>query len=185
MRHLLLHAAGSMAFQGLRILQLHDIALLAARMSEADWNEITGAGAVTGGSWWAYPPLELMSRYYETSVPATVIAALKETCPPVLRTLGARKTLIDVSYSYLWVKAFPGIEWSRSLPEVLSYAASRVRPNAQHMTHRKYVAANQAWAKRSDWSGLSQGRRILRWLSSRQTRPSTMHAITAAFSQAQ
>lgn len=185
MRHLLLHAAGSMAFQGLRILQLHDIALLAARMSEADWNEITGAGAVTGGSWWAYPPLELMSRYYETSVPATVLAALKETCPPVLRTLGARKTLIDVSYSYLWVKAFPGIEWSRSLPEVLSYAASRVRPNAQHMTHRKYVAANQTWAKRSDWSGLSQGRRILRWLSSRQTRPSTMHAITAAFSQAQ
>jgi hypothetical protein len=185
MHHLLLHAAGSMAFQGLRILQLHDIALLAARMSEADWNEITGAAAQTGASWWAYPPLELMSRYYETSAPATVLAALKDACPPVLRALAARKTLIDVSYSYLWVKAFPGIEWSRSLPEVLGYAASRVRPNAQQMTQRKHVAANQTWAKRSDWSGMSQGRRILRWLSSRQTRPSTMHAITAAFSQAQ
>jgi hypothetical protein len=185
MRHLLLHAAGSMAFQGLRILQLHDIALLAARMSGTDWNEITGTRTQPGGSWWAYPPLELMSRYYETSVPATVLAALKDACPPVLRSLATRKTLIDVSYSYLWVKAFPGIEWSRSLPEVLGYAASRVRPNAQHMTQRKHLVANQTWAKHSDWSGMSQGRRILRWLSSRQTRPSTMHAITAAFSQPQ
>jgi hypothetical protein len=185
MRHLLLHAAGTMAFQGLRILQLHDIALLGARMSDADWNEITGASARAGGSWWAYPPLELMSRYYETSVPAAVLAELKHACSPVLRALGARKTLIDVSYSYLWVKAFPGIEWSRSASELFGYAASRVRPNAQHMTQRKYVAANQTWAKRSDWSGMSQGRRIMRWLSSRQTRPTTMHAINAAFSQAQ
>jgi Uncharacterised nucleotidyltransferase len=185
MRHLLLHAAGAMAFQGLRILQLHDIALLAARMSDADWNEITGARAQPGGLWWAYPPLELMSRYYETSVPVTVLAALKHACAPLLRTVGARKTLIDVSYSYLWVKAFPGIEWSQSLTELLGYAASRVRPNAQHMKERTNVAANQTWAKRSDWTGMSQGRRILRWLSSRQTRPATMHAINAAFSQPQ
>ena len=35
MLHLLLHASGSMAFRSLRILQLHDIALLDARMSSA------------------------------------------------------------------------------------------------------------------------------------------------------
>lgn|ERR1700733_788118 len=179
MRHLLLHAAGSMAFQGLRILQLHDIALLAARMSESDWNEIATSSAPR--IWWAFPPLELMSRYYPARVPRRILAALSDDCSYFLRVLAARKSLIDVSFSYLWVSAFPGIEWSQSIPECLAYAASRVRPNTTHMAQRKYVAATQAWAKQGDWSRMSQGRRMFRWLASRQTRPTVMHAISAAF----
>jgi Uncharacterised nucleotidyltransferase len=179
MRHLLLHAAGSMAFQSLRILQLHDIALLATRMSESDWNEI--ATSSPPRIWWAFPPLELMSRYYPSRAPRRILAALSDDCSYFLRLLAGRKSLIDVSYSYLWVKAFPGIEWSQSIPECLAYAASRVRPNARHMAQRKYVATSQAWAKQGDWSSMSQGRRILRWLGSRQTRPTIMHAISAAF----
>jgi hypothetical protein len=185
MRHLLLHAAGAMAFQGLRILQLHDIALLAARMSESDWNEIVTPNSRGVRSWWAFPPLELMSRYYESRVPARVLAALHDDCSYFLRALTMRKSLIDVSYSYLWIKAFPGIEWSQSIPELLAYAASRVRPNAGHMAQRRHVATTQTWAKQRTWSSMSQGRRILRWLISRQTRPTTMHAISAAFTQAQ
>ncbi len=77
MRHLLLHAAGSMAFQALRILQLHDIALLAGRMSEADWKEIDPVELAHARMWWAFPPLELTSRYYEPRVPERVLAALK------------------------------------------------------------------------------------------------------------
>jgi hypothetical protein len=183
MRHLLLHAAGSMAFQGLRILQLHDIALLAGRMSDADWNEITGLSPPRARMWWAYPPLEMTSRYYESVVPKHVIAALKDDCRFVLRALGAKKSLVDVSYSYLWVKAFPGIEWSKSIGELLGFAASRVRPNALHLAHRKQTAASQTWAKQDKWASMSQGRRMLRWLTSRQTRPATMHAIAAAFAQ--
>lgn len=181
MRHLLLHAAGSMAFQGLRILQLHDLALLAGRMSDADWKEMLEPGAAPARLWWAYPPLNLTSRYYEAAIPASVLAALKDECHFVLRTLGAKKSLIDVSYSYLWVKAFPGIEWSQSIGESLHFAATRVRPNAMHLDKRKQLAANQTWAKRAEWSRMSQGRRMLRWLTSRQTRPATMHAIQAAF----
>jgi hypothetical protein len=182
MRHLLLHTAGCMAFQGLRILQLHDIALLAERMSDADWNEAAFLNSPVR-MWWALPPLEMMSRYYGERVPNRIMAALTQQCPPVLRALGRRKSLIDVSYSYPWVKAFPGIEWSQSLGELLGYAASRVRPNAQHMSQRKQVADGQNWAKESDWAKASQGRRILRWLTSRQTRPVTMHVIAAAFAQ--
>ncbi|HTC38859.1 MAG TPA: nucleotidyltransferase family protein, partial [Steroidobacteraceae bacterium] len=176
MRHLLLHAAGSMAFQGLRILQLHDIALLAGSMSNADWSEIHGSRAPHGRMWWAYPPLEMTSRYYE-AVPKHVLAALKDECRLVLRALGTKKMLVDVSYSYLWVKAFPGIEWSKSIGELLGFAASRVRPNALHLAHRKQTAANETWAKQDEWSRMSQGRRMLRWLTSRQTRPVTMHSI--------
>ena len=183
MRHLLLHAAGSMAFQGLRILQLHDIALLATRMSESDWNEIAAPGSPDARMWWAYPPLELMSRYYPSRVPRRILAALSDDCSYFLRALAARKSLVEVSYSYLWVKAFPGIEWSQSIPECLAYAASRVRPNAGHMAQRKYVEKTQAWAKQGQWSSMSQGRRILRWLTSRQTRPTTMHAISAALAK--
>jgi hypothetical protein len=183
MRHLLLHAAGSMAFQGLRILQLHDIALLAGLMSDADWNEIGGSGPTPARMWWAYPPLEMTLRYYQAAVPKHVIAALKNDCRFVLRALGAKKSLVDVSYSCLWVKAFPGIEWSQSIGELLGFAASRVRPNALHLAHRKRTATSETWAKQDEWSRMSQGRRMLRWLTSRQTRPVTMHTIAAAFAQ--
>jgi hypothetical protein len=174
-----------MAFQGLRILQLHDIALLAGKMTDADWSELAVSNSPNARMWWAYPPLELVCRYYEPRLPRNVLDRLRADCPRVLRTLGGRKSLVDVSYSYLWVKAFPGIEWSRSIAELLDYAASRVRPDAKHTALRKQCAASQNWAKRSDWSTMSQGRRIARWLTSRQTRPATMHAIAAAFAQAQ
>jgi hypothetical protein len=184
MRHLLLHAAGSMAFQALRILQLHDIALLATRMSDADWNEFATSSSRGVRMWWAFPPLELMTRYYESRVPARVLAALRDECSHFLRALATRKSLIDVSYSYLWIKAFPGIEWSQTIPELLAFAASRVRPNAKHIAHRERNAKTEAWAKDGQWSSMSQGRRILRWVTSRQTRPVTMHAVRAALAQA-
>jgi hypothetical protein len=181
MLHLLLHAAGSMVFQCLRILQLHDIALLAGRMSDADWNEFTLSSVHHARKWWAYPPLEMTSRYYQGKVPAKVLAALKNDCRLIFRAVGTKKSLVDVSYSYLWVKAFPGIEWSQSIRELLAFTASRVRPSSALLAGRKHVAASQIWAKQDDWSSLSQRRRLLRWLASRQPRPVTMHAITAAF----
>lgn len=181
MRHLLLHAAGSMAFQALRILQLHDIARLAGRMSDADWREMTRSSPPHARMWWAYPPLELTSRYYEAVIPERVLEALKDDCRFVLRAWGAKKSLVDVSLSYLWVKAFPGIEWSQSLGELLRFAARRVRPDQTHLAKRRLLAASQTWAKESEWSSLSQLDRMLRWLTARQTRPATMHAITAAF----
>ena len=184
MRHLLLHAAGSMAFQGLRILQLHDIALLAARMSESDWNKIAASSSRGVRMWWAFPPLQLMARYYESRVPARVLAALRDECSFLLRALATRKSLIDVSYSYLWIKAFPGIEWSQTLPELLAFAASRVRPEAKQLAQRERLAKTEVWAKQGQWSSMSQGRRILRWVTSRQTRPVTMHAVRAALAQA-
>jgi hypothetical protein len=185
MRHLLLHAAGSMVFQGLRILQIHDIALLAARMSALDWDEIAVSNGKDAYMWWAFPPLELVSRYYESKVPARVLAVVHDRCSYFLRALARRKSMVDVSYSYLWVRAFPGIEWSQSITELLAYAASRVRPSAGHLADRSRVATTQSWARGDKWSTMSQGRRIFRWLTSRQTRPIAMHAISAAFSHAE
>jgi hypothetical protein len=95
------------------------------------------------------------------------------------------RTLYDVSFSYPWVDAFPGIEWSQSIGEILGYAASRVSPDSKHLALREHVAKTEAWDAQSQWARLSQGRRILRWITSRPTRSVTMHAVVAALAQAQ
>jgi hypothetical protein len=185
MIHLLLHAAGAMAFQALRLLQLHDLAQLSSRMTEADWDEVLAHSRRGGRLWWAFPPLNLASRYFSSRIPSRVLAALADDCPFVLGMVSRRSTLYEVSYSYPCVDAFPGVEWAQSIREVLEYAVSRVRPGAEHVALREQAAKSQAWASQSEWARLSQGRRIVRWVTSRPPRAVTMHAVSAAHRYAQ
>jgi hypothetical protein len=101
----------------------------------------------------------------------------------LLKKVASRRTLYDVSYSYPWVNAFPGIEWSQSFGEMLEYAASRVRPDAGHVALREHNVKAQAWASQNPWDRLSQGRRMVRWIASRPTRSPTMHAVNTALAQ--
>jgi hypothetical protein len=185
MIHLLLHAAGSMTTRALRLLHLNDLARLSSQMAASDWDEVLGRSSRAQPLWWAFPPLNLVSRYYPSAIPAYVLAALGDECPYWLKRIAMHRTLYDVSYSYPWVNAFPGIEWSRSFGELLEYTASRVRPDAGHIARREHDVENQAWASQSRWDRLSQGRRMVRWITSRPTRAPTMHAIRAALAQAQ
>jgi hypothetical protein len=185
MTHLVLHAAGSMTVRALRPLHLHDLARLSAQMTESDWDEMLALGSRDGRLWWAFPPLILTSRYYAAIVPGRVLEALAKDCPYLLRTAVRHKTLHDASCSYLWVEAFPGIGWSRSIREALEYALSRVRPGTGHAALRQKDADTQACADRGPWSRLSQGRRILRWITAPQMRPLTMHSVHAALAKAQ
>jgi hypothetical protein len=184
MIHLLLHAAGAMAFQALRLLHLHDLARLSLRMTEADWEQVL-AQRRRGGLWWAFPPLNLAARYFSSCIPSSVLAALADDCPLVLNRVSRRKTLYDVSYSYPCVDAFPGVEWSQSIREVLEYAVNRVRPGAGQIALREHSAKSDAWASENQWARLSQGRRIVRWVTSRPPRAVTMHAVSAALKCAQ
>jgi len=184
MMHLLLHAAGSMPIQGLRLLQLHDLALLCSRMTDADWDEVLAHRSREAGVWWAYPPLALLSRYYPSRVPDRVLRAVAGECSYWLRRAARRTTLYDVSNSYLSVDAFPGLVWPQSLREAFSYVAGRLWPGGKHLELRAYTAKSQDWQSHSEWASLSQGRRILRWITSRPTRPLTMHAVRAALAQA-
>jgi hypothetical protein len=183
MAHLLLHAAGSMAFKSIRLLQLHDLALLAARMNAADWDRLLQYRLSKRDLWWALPPLQLLSRYYTLEIPGQVFGRLKLDCPWRLERAVRRRTLSDVSFTHLWVNAFPGIAWSRSAREMLCYAYSRVRPDAELAATRIVAVDTQAWAAGSQWTRLSQTRRILRWVIQRQMRPATMHVVRAALAQ--
>jgi hypothetical protein len=85
--------------------------------------------------------------------------------------------------SRLHIEAFPGIEWSRSLPEAFRYAVQRIRPDAQTRAMYREAVRNEAWAANDPWYQLPRYRRALRWLTSRPMRPATMHAVRAALGQ--
>jgi Uncharacterised nucleotidyltransferase len=180
MAHLLLHAAGGMVSRSLRLINLHDIALLAARMSAAEWDEIVRLDASGTGPWWALPPLLLTSRYYTEAIPGNVLAALKPSCPTLLRWNTQRRRLSDVSLSFLWIEAFPGIGWSRSVREMAQYIGKRVRPDTEMMSTRRSLASSEPGLAANPWTHLRQHNRILRWVASKPPRPATMYAVRAA-----
>src|SRR5258708_8268436 len=161
MIHLLLHASGAMAFQSLRLLHLHDLARLSSQMTEEDWEWVLKAGERGERSWWAFPPLNLTSRYFPSKIPVGVLTTLADDCPYLLKRAARHRILCDVSYSHLWVDAFPGMVWSQSLREVLGYVASRVRPSPKHTAFRAHTAKAEAGSNGGHWSRLSPPRRIL------------------------
>jgi putative nucleotidyltransferase-like protein len=176
--HLLIHAAGSMPFRTLRLLHLHDIALVASRMSEADWESL-----LKGNHWWALPPIQLVARYYRTAVPTAVLAALADHCAWNLRRRARHQTLSEVSFSYLWIEAFPGIGWCQSPAEALQCIRNRILPDAEVRHLRKVIVKDEVAMVHSEWGHLTQRQRILRWMLSRQARPNTLHAVQAAIAQ--
>src|SRR3546814_17675431 len=92
MGHLLLHAAGNTCNRSLRLMHLHDIALLSTRMSVGDWIAL-GECDDGGAPWWALPPLAMVDRYYPGAIPADVLAGLSRRCPLLLRLFSRRQTM--------------------------------------------------------------------------------------------
>ena len=185
MAHLLLHAAGNMRARALRLVQLHDIALLSARLEIGDWDELVIAHPSDQAIWWAAAPLLLTSRYYPGSIPPFVIASLEGECPRLLLKMARRQCISDVSWSNLNVYAFPGIEWSGSAGEALRFMAGRVWPSrdVREELHRFVEHEHEQSASSIPWYGISQGQRILRWVFTRPPRVQTLQVIRAALDQ--
>jgi hypothetical protein len=175
MAHLLLHAGGGISHRWLRLVQLKDIALLARRLKPPDWQEL-----LDWRPWWAWPALELVERYCGLTAPAGVMAALRASCPPILRSACVRQSLSDVSLSRLWVEAFPGIEWAQTVSEALTLVARRIVPGADIRSDRRFALATDPSLVRGEWVGLSQSRVILRALRARTPRPWPLYNVRAA-----
>jgi hypothetical protein len=178
MAHLLLHAAGGMAYRTLRLVQLHDIVLLTQRLAAKDWQQLTD-----WRPWWAAPPLVLTERYYGTVIPPAVIASLRSYGPLILRRTCVRQRVSDVSLSRLWLEAFPGIEWSRTASETMLFMVRRIVPSEEVRSDRKLARMTDPSLAQGDWGGLSQGRRILRAVRARTPRPWPLHNVREALSQ--
>jgi hypothetical protein len=180
MAHLLLHAAGGMAYRTLRLVQLHDLVLLARRLRAADWQQL-----LDWHPWWAWPPLALAERYYGAVVPPATMEELQGYCPAILRRRTARQLLSDVSLSRLWLEAFPGIEWARTIGEAAVFVARRFVPSAEVRSDRRLALTTDPSLAQGDWGGLSQGRRIVRALRVRTPRPWPLHTVREAFTDSQ
>ena len=174
--HLLLHAAGNICARSLRLIHLHDIALLARNMEPEEWMFLWRGGA----SWWALPPLQTVARYYPDAIPAVVRTTLARDCPVLLRVMSRRQSLSQLSCSELWLHAFPGIEWSRSVFEAARYVAGRVRPSAEKQRERQDMARTQLWLRDPAWVTAGQARRIFTWMTRKIPRMDTMHVVRAA-----
>jgi hypothetical protein len=184
MTHLLLHLAGGIVLRNVRLLQLHDVALLSLRMADADWDELLRLSALDGGYWWAWPPLALTVRYYPTAIPLRVLGAMETVCPWLLRRSVRRHTLSDVSLSHLPIEAFPGIEWSQTLPEALGYVVRRLLPGKEVVAGRAELVKTRGAAAASPWDQLSQWRRIVSWVTAPQSRSETLYPIRVALLEA-
>jgi hypothetical protein len=179
MTHLLLHAAGNMRAHALRQIQLHDIAALASRLGDHEWQALLTGPRGAESPWWAFPPIALTARYYPGSIPTEVVNKLRALCPPVLRFATDRKMLTDVSWSNLRIHAFPGIAWSRTPLDALRFIASRVLPDHTALAELEVGLKAQPQLSRVPWYGLSHGRRIVRWLFSYPPRVQTLMSVAA------
>ena len=179
--HMLLHTAGSLVFRELRLLQLHDIARLAAVMCAADWEELWRQSKRTADRslWWAFPPLALANRYY-ACVPDQLLRQATADCHWTLKRAYLRTRLAEASLSYLWISAFPGIVWARSPGAMLAYAVERALPSRELLQRRKAMAKTGPMFAGGSWSQLSQGRRVARWILSRPARHATLQPVRAA-----
>lgn len=178
--HLLLHAAGNICGRSLRLMHLHDIALLGRSMQPADWVFLWQGGAC----WWALPPLQMVARYYRDSIPDAVLATLARDCPPLLRIFSRRQTLTQVSCSELWLHAFPGVEWSRGPLEAARFVAGRIHPSDEKKRERADMTRTQLWLHDRDWVTTRQSRRILTWLIRKVPRMDTMYVVRMALAGA-
>jgi Uncharacterised nucleotidyltransferase len=183
MMHLALHAAGNMRARALRLIQLHDIALLAAHFAEDDWEELLAAHSDGEGPWWAFAPMRLTARYYPTAIPPRVLARLGTHCPSLLKRHTQRRGLVGVSWSNVYVEAFPGVEWSRTPGEALRFMKSRFWPSRDALRELKEGAAQIPGVSTIPWYGESHAKRILRWVLSRPPRVQTLLSVRAALSQ--
>ncbi|HTV86720.1 MAG TPA: nucleotidyltransferase family protein [Dyella sp.] len=179
MCHLLLHAAGNICGRSLRLIHLHDIAMLARRMAASDWEALWDEHA-TQAPWWALPPVRLVARYYREAIPASVLRRLERDSNVVLRAVSRRQTLTQVSCSALWLHALPGIEWSRSLGEAARCIGHRIRPTEEAVKERADMVRTQVWLQGQSWVTLHHGRRMLTWLTRPVPRMDTLYVVRAA-----
>jgi hypothetical protein len=125
-------------------------------------------------------PLRCLARYYPSAAIEAAISSIDRQWPWLPRLVRRSQCVSDVSLSSLRVRAFPGIRWSGSLPELWKYVAGRLRPDAEMKQGRRSLAQKHPGAAADPWVHLSQGRRVIRWLVARPTRMETMSSVNAA-----
>jgi hypothetical protein len=85
-----------------------------------------------------------------------------------------------VSLSNLRIAAFPGITWSRSVGEALSFARSRILPTREGLAEIDQMIETRPQYNQVRWYGEKHLMRILRWVFTRPPRVQTMITLQGA-----
>ena len=168
MRHLILHAAGNMRTHSLRLIQLHDLAQMADRLTESDWRLLGGGGEGLQGdpAWWALPPLRMAQRYFPLSaIDEHRLRAFATGCPPWLQRHARRASLTELSVARLLVPALPGLAWSRHPTDAIRLMRDRLWPGREMAKRFRDVRGSQPWLRNDAWSHRSRLRRMVSWLA--------------------
>ncbi|WP_343623236.1 nucleotidyltransferase family protein [Roseateles puraquae] len=186
MRHLLLHTAGNVCNRCVRLIQLHDIAVLGAELDDADWQVALAPTTDGRPAWWAAPPLTLAVRLFPRQLDAQKIQRPLQTaqaaCPAALRRSLPNRSLSADSLSHLDTPMLPGIEWSQSAPEALAFAWRRLRPPRDQRMTQRAVVQREAPLVASAWMHLPRWRKALSFVLGAPPRAQTVyhlhHALT-------
>lgn len=179
MRHLLFHAAGNQCSHFIRLIHLHDIAVLAPRLDRTDWDELLHPDDTPQPAWWLLPPLLLVARHFPGRLPAWLLAAAAPACPPWLRRATARCELSEVSMSSLHIAWLPGLTWSRTPAEALRWAAARLHPGHDGVALAQAARSHHALSS-TGWARQPRWQRGLRILLGQAPRATTIYSVRRA-----
>jgi len=163
MHHLAIHASSDALARRLRLLHLADIALVADKIDQADWDRIVAGAQRRGEQRLVYPVLMLTSRYYP-AVPAAVLRALRSGVPQALLQQLDSTSLDQLSFcnpapttpaeKLRWFR--PGYEQARALRHMLlpnpgelgHWYPNLARPALLPIAYLRYAGEILGWGVR-------------------------------------
>jgi hypothetical protein len=163
LHHLAVHASSDTIARRLRLLHLHDIALVARTIDEAGWRQILAWARTQDEGRLLYPALAFTSRYYPV-IPEAVLHELRARLPPaLLRHLDAseldrfsfcNRAPTTIAEKLCWFR--PGRERLAALRhmalpdagEVATWYPSLARPALLPLAYARYGAEMLGWAVR-------------------------------------
>jgi hypothetical protein len=169
--HALMHASSHMMKRSLRFITLYDLYLMAQRLTAKDWAGLCDTLVQLKGLWWAYPPVQLLLRYFPSAVPQNVQHALVSAAPRRLRNAVSRITITDASVCNVRPQYVTHVlQWARSPREAVLYLTDRLsgRGRTGWQTAHKWTVQVHAFAPTQH-----PYRRALRWLNPQAYRGGT------------
>lgn len=119
LHHLAVHASADSIARRLRLLHLHDIALVAAAVDPAGWERLVAGAQARREERLVYPALVLARRYYPV-VPAEVLTALRPGVPFALR-------------AYLDTSELDALSFCNTAPTTLAEKLRWFRPGREQL----------------------------------------------------
>ncbi len=121
--HLLVHAASDMHPRLLRAVRMHDAHLVYGRMSDSHMRQLLSEASAFNGSWWAFAPSALTTRYYPGSPPRWFLDELRARTHASLHWLIGRATATSMSACNVRrTSPFEFVAWAQTPAQALEHA---------------------------------------------------------------